>query len=325
MVRHASIRRLSGIPIIDFVIETVDLRKTWGEQEVLHGISLSVRRGRLTGFLGPNGAGKTTTIRILLGLVHRSGGSIRLFGQESGAGEHRLRARIGYLPADVRFPSGLNGRGVLRLYARARRVVCLAESDRLAELLRLDLDKPVRKYSTGMKQKLGLIQALMHQPELLILDEPTSGLDPLIRENVFGELREYVHADRTILFSSHSLPEVEHLCDDVIVLRDGHIIESQPITVLRERALRRITMDFGTEPHVPDSFPAAFRILDRGAGRVTATWSDGIASLLEWLNGLPLRDVVIDKPDLEELFLTWYSDDDDGFAVPPASGNPEPA
>jgi ABC-2 type transport system ATP-binding protein len=290
------------------VIEIAGLRKSYGQTEVLHGIDLTVRQQRLTGFLGPNGAGKTTTIRILLGLIQKSGGTARLFGEDTRACGPQLRKRIGYLPADVRFPAGMSGLAVLQLYADARRVDCKLEIRRLAGQFDLNLDKRVRKYSTGMKQKLGLIQALMHRPELLILDEPTSGLDPLVRESVFRELRDVVASGRTILFSSHSLGEVEQLCDDVIILRDGNVIENQPIDALRQRALRRITIEFLADAEIPDPLPAALQIIKREDPQIQATWADGFGPLIEWLGQLPIRDATIEKPDLEDLFLTYYGE-----------------
>lgn len=290
------------------VIEISELRKSYGNTEVLHGIDLSVREQRLTGFLGPNGAGKTTTIRILLGLVHPSGGSTSLFGKATSGCGPDLRKRIGYLPADIRFPTGLSGRAVLQLYAHARRIDCRVEIRRLAGQFDLELDKRVRKYSTGMKQKLGLIQALMHRPELLILDEPTTGLDPLVRESVFRELRAVVASGRTILFSSHSLSEVEHLCDDVVILRNGHVIENQPISSLRQRALRRVTVEFRSEAQMPQRLPAPLQVIERKGAHITATWANGMEQLIQWLGQIPVRDATIEKPDLEDLFLTYYAD-----------------
>ncbi len=290
------------------VIEICGLRKIYGHQEVLHGVDLAVPRGRLTGFLGPNGAGKTTTIRILLGLVRRSSGTARLFGRDVSDWGPHLRREIGYLPADIRFPAGLTGRAALLLYARARQVACSEEIQRLAVALELNLDKRIRSYSTGMKQKLGLIQALMHQPDLLILDEPTTGLDPLVRETVFRELRHFMNGERTILFSSHSLGEVEQLCDDVVILRDGNIIENQSIESLRKLALRRLSIEFCSPASVPENLPAAFQLVHRNGARITGNWSAGADSLVLWLGQMAIDDVTIEKPDLEDLFLTYYSD-----------------
>ncbi len=210
-------------------IEISALRKSYGEVEVLHGIDFAVQPGRLVGFLGPNGAGKTTTIRILLGLIRASSGIANLFGVGSRQYGKRVRRDVGYLPGEIHFYTNLTGRATVEFLARARRVDCRNEIRRLAEAFDLELGKPVRKYSSGMKQKLGLIQALMHKPQLLVLDEPTNGLDPLVRKSLFVELRQVVSENRTVLFSSHTLSEVEELCDDVVMLRDGNIVERQSI------------------------------------------------------------------------------------------------
>ncbi len=290
-----------------YPVETTELRKSYGPREVLHGIGLRVARGRLTGFLGPNGAGKSTTIRILLGLLGASSGKALLFGQPALSLGHRLRAEVGYLAGEVRFYPGLTGRRTLEFLAAARRRECRREMLRLAEALDLDLARPVRKCSTGMKQKLGLIQALMHGPALLVLDEPTSGLDPLVRQVLFAELRRVVAEGRTVLFSSHTLNEVEELCDDVIILRDGLVIEQERIEVLRERALRRVEIRFSPGVQPLDQWPEGFIEQARQSNEVTGTWRGPIAGLLAWLGGLAVDDVIIDRPGLEDLFLTYYA------------------
>jgi ABC-2 type transport system ATP-binding protein len=288
-------------------VETSQLRKSYGPREVLHGIALRVARGRLTGFLGPNGAGKSTTIRILMGLLRASSGEALLFGQPARSLGHQLRAETGYLAGEVRFYPGLSGRRTLEFLASARRRDCRREMLRLAEALDLDLARAVRKYSTGMKQKLGLIQALMHKPALLLLDEPTNGLDPLVRQVLFAELRQVVAEGRTVLFSSHTLPEVEELCDDVIILRDGLVIEQERIEVLRARALRRVGIRFSSGVQPLDRWPEGFIELARQSNEVTGTWRGPVTGLLAWLGGLSVDDIIIDRPGLEDLFLTYYS------------------
>ncbi len=304
------------------VIAIKGLRKSYAGREVLHGIDLSVLPGRITGFLGPNGAGKTTTIRILLGLIYRSAGEVRLFGQEISAGQHSLRAQVGYLPADVRFPSGMNGRQVLKFYASARRIDCLKEAYRLADRLSLDLSKLERNYSTGNRQKLGLIQAMMHRPQLLILDEPTSGLDPLIREALFDELRKVTPEGRTVLFSSHSLSEVESLCDQVIIVRDGRVIESGAISLLRSNAVQRVQLEFVSSEAIPQSFPNSLNLIEQNDLQLLATWSGTTNELLSWMAELDLNDASIHKPDLEDLFLSYYSQTTaEGLASPKQDGS----
>ena len=233
------------------IITTKNLCKSYGAYRVLYDVDLNVAAGRLVGFLGPNGAGKTTTIRILLGLLRSSSGEARIFGKCCRQYGRSTRADIGYLPGDVHFYPSMSGIATLNHFARVRKKDCSKEIRRLADRFDLPLKRTVRKYSTGMRQKLGLIQALMHKPELLILDEPTSALDPLVRTCVFDELRSVVQDGRTVLFSSHSLHEVDELCDEVIILRQGRIVEQQLIEVLRSRALRKVSITFDQPSSIP--------------------------------------------------------------------------
>ena len=288
------------------VIQTEKLSKSYGAQRVLHDIDLQVKTGRLVGFLGPNGAGKTTTIRILLGLLRASSGKAEIFGKPARQHGKQIRAEIGYLPGDVHLYPNMTGRSMLEFMARARRTECSAEIDRLATLFDLQLNKTVRKYSTGMRQKLGLIQALMHRPKLLILDEPTSGLDPLVRKSVFDELRNVIADGRTVLFSSHSLDEVEELCDEVIILRNGKIVEQQLIETLRKRALRRIEVVFAES--IPTELPNEFQSINQTANSILGTWTGDMKKLLDWVALLDVVDLIIERPDLNDLFITYYSD-----------------
>ena len=289
------------------VIHISGLRKSYGQQEVLHGVDLSVAQGRLVGFLGPNGAGKTTTIRILMGLIGASSGQMRVLGGEVVKTGRHIRKDIGYLPGEVRFYRSMTGLATLNFYALARRIDCTKEIKRLADVFELDLAKRVGKYSSGMKQKLGLIQAMMHRPKLLILDEPTTGLDPLVRKSVFSELRRFVAGGQSILFSSHSLSEVEQLCDDVVILRAGHVIEHETIEILRKRALRRVSIAFPSAEAVPRDVPESLQLIRQHDNLVEATWSGIISELIQWLNQQAIKDVVIERPNLEDLFLAYYS------------------
>ncbi len=290
-------------------IATHALTKQYGTQTALRTLDLRVATGRLFGFLGPNGAGKTTCIRLLLGLLRASSGSATVLGLDAWRDGPRLRQQVGYLPGDVRFWDGLTGRATLRFLDRARGGGHWGEVERLAERLDLVLDKRVRNYSRGMKQKLGIIAAMMHRPRLLILDEPTTALDPLVRAGLYDELRAVVAAGRTVLFSSHTLAEVEELCDEVAIVRRGRLIEQERMSVLRERALRRIEIHWrpGTAP--PRTGPRGLRVLENTAAYLRATWTGEVPSLLTWLAGLPVQDVTIAPPDLDDLFLEYYRQD----------------
>ncbi len=289
------------------IINTLRLCKNYGSHRVLHDVDLSVQAGKLVGFLGPNGAGKTTTIRILLGLLEPTSGTAQIFGMSCKTAGKAIRAEVGYLPGDVHFYPNMTGEATLKYFSRVRRKNCDREIKRLAERLELPLDRSVRKYSTGMRQKLGLIQSLMHRPELLILDEPTSALDPLMRTQVFDELKDVIKDGRSVLFSSHSLHEVEKLCDEVIILRDGKIVEYQSIEVLRGRALRRVTLVFKQAASMPTDVPAHLQIIEREGCKFVGTWSGPIVSLLNWVQSLAIDDLIIERPDLSDLFLTYYS------------------
>jgi len=288
------------------VLITESLSKSYGRQVALRGVSLRVAAGRRFGFLGPNGAGKTTTIRILLGLLRPTSGSARVHGLDPWKDGPRVRQRVGYLPGDVRLYEHLTGEQTLAFLAAARGVDCRAEICRLCEVLGLDPRRRVRDYSRGMKQKLGLIQALMHRPALLILDEPTVALDPLVREVLFEELRRVTAEGRTVFFSSHTLSEVEALCDEVAILRHGRLIEQERIDVLRARAVRRVEIVWDAHRPPPTQRPKGLHVLTEQPRHWQATWTGPVERLLQWLAPLRPHDVTIAQPDLEDLFLSYY-------------------
>jgi ABC-2 type transport system ATP-binding protein len=298
------------------VIQTESLCKSYGRREVLHGLSVVIDEAKLVGFLGPNGAGKTTTIRVLLGLLKASSGRASLLEQDCWSAGPAIRREIGYLPGELHFYRGLTGRQTLEFLASARKIDCRAQAARLQERFDLDLDVRVRSYSSGMKQKLGLIQALMHRPRLLILDEPTNCLDPLIRRELYAELRSVADEGRTVLFSSHTLSEVDELCEEVIVLRAGRMVEHDRVDSLRQRAPRRVELVFSDESLVPHGLPARLERVERTGARIRGRWSGEVANLLHWLRDHPeVRDVTLAPPDLEDLFLDYYSEF--GEAGPP--------
>lgn len=290
------------------LIKCENLSKSYGGFNVLRSVNFQIARGKLVGFLGPNGAGKTTTIRILLGLLTPTSGTCEIFGKSCQLDGKTVRSKVGYLPGDVHLYSNLTGRRMLNFIAAARRVNCSDEIERVSSTLDLDLDRKIRKYSTGMRQKLGLIQAIMHKPELVILDEPTSALDPLIRIAVFKELQSIVREGRSVVFSSHSLSEVEELCDEVIVLREGQIVEQQSIDKLRGKALRRVQVVFKPNTGIPAVLPDEFVVLDSKEDSVTGNWRGELNELTQWIATYDLKDLTIAQPDLNDLFLTYYQE-----------------
>ena len=289
-------------------IETHALCKSYGAREVLHAVNLRVDRGVCCGLLGPNGAGKTTLIRTMLGLLRASSGRAVINGHDCWRDGAKLREDVGYLAGDVRFYERLSGRRTLNFLGAVRRRPVDGEIRRLATLFDLDLDKRVRNYSHGMKQKLGLIQALMHCPALLILDEPTTALDPLVRRTLFDELRRVAADGRTVLFSSHTLGEVELLCDRVAILRDGRLVEQDTIAVLRRKALRRVELTLRPGTTMPEPPPPELLVQHRDGDHLTATCVGSVEPVLAWLARCPAADVTIGAPDLEDLFMAYYSD-----------------
>jgi ABC-2 type transport system ATP-binding protein len=294
-------------------LRTHDLCKSYGRHEVLHTVNLRVPAGCLYGFLGPNGAGKTTMIRTLLGLLRASAGRAEILGRDAWRDGPAVRAQVGYLPGEVRLYDHLTGHATLAFMDAARGGGAAKEVMRLADRFDLDLGKRVRNYSRGMKQKLGLIQALMHRPELLILDEPTIALDPLVRHTLFEELRSVAGEGRTVFFSSHTLGEVEKLCDVVAILREGRMIAQERIEVLRARAVRHVEVVFAVGAPAAGALPRDLHVLQDSENHLVATWTGPIEALVSWLARQPVRDLTIAPPQLEDLFMTYYQ-----------AGKPEP-
>lgn len=293
-------------------VATRQLCKRYGRVVALRDVNLRVPVGSLFGFLGPNGAGKTTTLRILLGLLRSSSGDATVLGRDAWRDGPALRSQVGYLPGDVRFDEHTSGRRLLRFFAAARRVRVDAEIGRLARVFDLDLGRRIRTYSRGMKQKLGLIQALMHRPKLLVLDEPTTALDPLVRQTLFDELRGAAGEGRTVLFSSHTLAEVDELCDWVAIVRDGTLVEQGRVRSLRERALRHVEIMWKGDGSSRPPVPSGLEVLRHHEEGLTGTWSGAIAPLVRWLSEAPIADVRIEAPRLEDLFQGYYERDSGG-------------
>jgi ABC-2 type transport system ATP-binding protein len=294
---------------------TSGLSKTYaGKVQALVDLDLVVGRGEVFGYLGPNGAGKSTTIRLLLGLIRPTSGRSAVFGHDIENDGVAARRHIGYLPGDLRLADRLTGREQLDSLARLRGDVDERLRGELCERLQVVLDRPIRQLSKGNRQKLGLVQAFMHRPDLVVLDEPTAGLDPLLQEEVRSLLRETGADGRTVFLSSHSLDEVQHVADRVGMIRAGRLIDVDAVETLRERSLRHVTVTFA-EP--VDAAP--FRSL----ASVRVTGSDGrqlrlsvppsaMDALVKTIARQRVVDVVAEPADLEEIFLELYREGDDG-------------
>jgi ABC-2 type transport system ATP-binding protein len=292
------------------VIEIRGLSKDYGEGRGVFDLDLNVEPGEILGFLGPNGAGKSTTMRMLVGLIQPTGGGASVLGCDIASGSLEIRRRTGYLAGDFGLYKQLSGRRMLGHLAGLHGRVPAGAIDALAERFDAQLDRPIRDLSTGNRQKIGLIQAFMHQPELLILDEPIAGLDPLVQRN-FHELLHEVRAEgRTVFLSSHTLSEVDRVADRVAILRQGKLVVVDRLANLRSLAVRRLDIEFA---HPPD--PAEFRAVAGvrsadASGTVLHISFEGSADAV--VKAAAAHEVVSIRSredDLEEIFLRYYRDD----------------
>jgi len=293
------------------VIEIQGLTKRYGRAltPALADLDLVVEPGEIFGFLGPNGAGKSTTIRLLLGFLHATAGTATVLGYDIEHGSVEIRRRTGYLPGGIAFWDGLTGERLLDELAAmsGRPPVRRAE---LLDRLELgdDMRRPVRDYSRGMRQKVGIIQALQHDPELAILDEPSEGLDPLMQRAFYEILEELRAAGRTIFFSSHVLSEVERICDRVAIVRRGRLVALEDVAALLARRKRNVEMRF--EDAAPSlDFVTGVSDIHITGDRLTCRLEGDVAPFLAAIAFAKIHDLTIEPARLEEAFLEFYADD----------------
>ena len=294
-------------------IEFRGLTKRYGDRTALRGIDLVVERGQLFGFLGPNGAGKTTSIRVLLDLIRPTSGQAFALGFDSKTDALEVQARIGYLAGEAQFYSDMTGHELFRYIERVRGGgIDRRYVNRLIDDLQLDADRSIGALSRGNRQKVGLVQALMAQPELVIMDEPTTGLDPLMQDAVEELLREVAGDGRTVFFSSHALVEVEQLCTRAAVLREGEIVRVVDLAEERRIAPRTVRVRFGSE--VPagafDELPG-IRVISVTDGEARFETNGNIDALVKALAQHTVIELESSEPTLEDLFRSFYADSED--------------
>jgi ABC-2 type transport system ATP-binding protein len=299
------------------------MTKSYGKNRGVADLDLEVEPGCVFGFLGPNGAGKTTTIRVLLDLIRPTSGRALVFGLDSRRESMAIRRRSGYLPGELSLYGRLTGDETLRYFANLRGGADPGSLRTLCERLDFDAGKKVADLSTGNRRKLGLIQALMHRPELLILDEPTAGLDPLVQHEFHHLIEEAREAGQTVFLSSHVLPEVQRVCDRVAFVREGELVAVEDVAALTGRAVREVEVTFAA------AVPAvAFEdvegvtsvtVIGTGAGPGAGSGAAGVRTLRLTVSGsldatvkmLARYEVVTmtsREPDLEDVFLTFYGE-----------------
>lgn len=297
-------------------VRTTGLTKIYARhQEGIVDLDLEVRPGEVFGFLGPNGAGKTTTLRLLLDLIRPTRGRAEVLGRDPRRDGVQVRRRVGYLPGDLALYENLTGGELLHYLAHLRGMPDRVYAGELAERLDLDLTRHIHDLSRGNKQKVGVVQALMHRPELVILDEPTSGLDPLVQQEFHLLVREAAGEGRTVLLSSHVMSEVERMADRVAILRSGRLAVVEEVAALKARALRRLELDFaGPVPRSAFAGVPGLRDLDVSGSTVRCGLTGAVGPLMRVATRFELLNVTSHEPDLEEIFLDYVRGVEHGVA-----------
>ncbi len=290
------------------------LAKRYGRVTAVRGLSLEVSEGEIFGFLGLNGAGKTTTIRILLDLLRPDGGAAAVMGHDCQRSGLEVRALVGYLPGEVDFYGDMTGREVLDLLGRLHARPVAHEYRRVLQqrldLPDADLHRRLREYSSGMRRKLGLIQALQGDPPLLILDEPTEGLDPLMQESFYDLLFEVRRNGHTVFMSSHVLSEVERVCDRIGLIRSGELALLASVEDLHKMAQRKVRVTFSTDVTArPEALPPEYEIIELGSRAWVFKVRGALGPLMASLSGLPVLDVDVAEARLEEVLMRYYREE----------------
>lgn len=289
------------------------ISKRYGRLAAVKDLKLEVNQGEVFGFLGLNGAGKTTTIRILLDLLRPSAGRASVMGRDCQSQGLEVRSSVGYLPGEMGLYRDMSGRELLDFLGRlGTRPVVESYREQLEqrfELSAAELKRKLREYSTGMKRKLGLIQAFQGDPPLLILDEPTEGLDPLMQESFYELLSEAKARGRTVFMSSHVLSEVGRVCDRIGLLRKGELVLLSFVEDVRALAPRRLRVWFDRDVGTPGDFPVKYEIVEIQPRLWSLRVHGPLGWLIEHLSGLPVLDIEIDEPRLEDVLTRYYREE----------------
>ncbi len=302
-------------PGVPHVIACAELTKHFGAVRAVEGLNFTVDAGEVVGFLGPNGAGKTTTIRLLLDLIRPTRGRVEVLGETPRRGGRALRGRIGYVPGDLVMYNRLKGRQLLELFAALRGVRDLAPAEELAERLRVPLNQEIGTLSRGNRQKIGVVQAFFHGPELLILDEPTSGLDPVAQREFRLLIREAIGRGAAVLLSSHVLSEVQRVAHRVAIIRQGRLVTIEPISEIEAKALRVVEIRFAA-PVPADAFAnlPGVRDLAVDGDLVRASVVGSVDALVKAASRFTVESIAGHEADLEDAFLAYFEAGTDAVA-----------
>jgi ABC-2 type transport system ATP-binding protein len=291
------------------VIDTAKLTKYYGKQLGIEDVDLEVKRGEVFGYLGPNGAGKTTTIRTLLDFIRPTSGSATVFGLDIRQSSVDIHRRVGYLNGELALYNNMTGEDLLKYLGNLRGGLDWKYVRELAARFQCDLSRRIQGLSLGNKQKLGLLQAFMHKPELLILDEPTNGLDPLMQHEFYDLLTEMKKEGRTIFLSSHILPEVEKVCDRVGIIRQGKLVTVETIEALKSHSVRQLEIHFARAiPKEKFSNMQGIRDILVQDKLLTCNVVGSLDALVKAAAQFEVINIISHEPSLEDIFMTYYNE-----------------
>lgn len=291
-----------------YAIETNNLCKSYGKSRGIIDVNLKIECGEIFGFIGPNGAGKSTTIRTILNFIFPTSGSAKIMGFDCIKENKKIRELIGYLPSEVNYYDDMKIRDLLEYSGKFYNKDCSKRIKELSDIFEVDSSKKINQLSLGNKKKVGIIQALLHEPKLVILDEPTSGLDPLMQKTFFEVLKEENKKGATIFFSSHILSEVQEMCHKVAIIKEGKILKTEEISTLRNAQFKKVMINLSSE--ISDiNIPGAIKTVKSGAS-INFLYNGDINKLIDNIHGKKIKNLTIEEPSLEEIFMHYYAKED---------------
>lgn len=291
-----------------YAIETNNLCKSYGKARGIIDINLKIQCNEVFGFIGPNGAGKSTTIRTILNFIFPNSGSAKILGLDCIKENKKIKELIGYLPSEVNYYDDMNISSLLEYSGKFYNKDCSKRIKELSDIFEIDSSKKINELSLGNKKKVGIIQALLHEPKLIILDEPTSGLDPLMQKTFFEVLKEENKKGATIFFSSHILSEVQEMCNKVAIIKEGKILKTEEISVLRDAQFKKIMINFNNEIS-NINIPGAINAVTLGTS-VKFLYNGDINNLIDTLHKNKIKNLTIEEPSLDEIFMHYYAKED---------------
>lgn len=301
------LKRSERTATMEEAIRTENLTKFYGKIRGIENVSITVHPGEIFGFLGPNGAGKTTTIRLFLDLIRPTRGRAEIFGLETQKNSLKIKSRIGYIPGDLSLYDTMSGKKFLQFVSslRAKEPVM---ADALCERFQVTVDRKIKEYSKGMKQKIGIVQAFMHDPELVIMDEPTLGLDPLMQREFYTFLKEEQEKGRTFFISSHILSEVEKVCDRVGIIREGNIVAIEDVETLKKKSGRLMEVTFSNDITEEDLDIPQISVVSIENRTVRFKVTGGMDDVIKHLSHFEIKDLVSRGVSVEDIFMHYYGD-----------------